>query len=78
MKITSLQECFALLRKIKGKKKKVAHELVYLETGQLKHSSERQSAYIACSTSLDSVAWCAAGWSSWIFEVGKSLYSVQK
>ena len=45
MRIASLQECFAVIGKIKKKKKKMVLELMYLETGQWKHSSERPSAY---------------------------------
>lgn len=45
MRIASLRECFSVLGKIKKKKEKMALELMYLETGQWKRSSERPSAY---------------------------------
>lgn len=50
MEIASLQDCFTLLRKrrkMKREEKEGGHELMYLEAGQLKHSSKRQPAYLA-------------------------------
>ena len=55
----------------------MALELVYLETGQWKHSSERPSAFSLAHPPLVLLL-CVTGWSSWIFKVGKTLYSVQK
>ena len=75
MRIASLQECFAILGKIKKKKK---------EDG-LRVNVRQGSGSIARKTigsqpslpTLGSVS-CVTGWSSWIFKVGKTLYSVQK